>query len=712
MNPEKHSSRIATLRTEHLARNTMQERPVWDMDPRVMLDSLEASEDESSWAVRRGCLTHDLLATFRFHISEHDLMAGAPLNREELLCPEWDRAQKKLREKYGFVYTPGQTGHCELDMDRLYAMGIDGLCADLESRKAKAAGQEAETLESFLLAVKGFGRMLEHAGDTAEQKMAEAAPENRKRLQAIAESCHRVAHEPPASFLDALHLLWMSFVACKVGDSAALVGPGHLDRILLPFYEADLQAGRIDSDDALAMIENLYIHINNFVPPGLAVAVMVGGRDASGANVTNELSYLSLEALRRTKLVYPTVGICWHADTPKDLTRLGVDLIADGYSNVAFFGDETIQRGLQMYGVSPEESHYYINSTCVEITPSGSSNIWVASPYYPVCAYLRDEIEEEVREGRPAQNFDELMRNYRKRLSAKIAEGVAGINRNRKTRQQNGGKPFQSVLTKDCIERARDIDNGGARYNWAECSFVGLANLADALYVVREEVFEKQNISLEELWKMLEADFEGYEAERRRFANAYPKYGNDVGEVDHLVAGMVEVIREECAKHSIEPDDSPYVPGAFCWIQHERLGAACGATPDGRRSGFAFADGCGGAQGREMNGPTAAILSVTSWDSSPLIGGVALNMKFNKSLFTTAKSREQLEALMVTYLKRGGFEVQINMLDPDVLQRAKENPEAYQDLVVRIGGYTDYFTRLSPEMQAEVMQRTEYNSLS
>jgi len=161
----------------------------------------------------------------------------------------------------------------------------------------------------------------------------------------------------------------------------------------------------------------------------------------------------------------------------------------------------------------------------------------------------------------------------------------------------------------------------------------------------------------------------------------------------------------------MEPDGSPFVPGGFVWIMHERLGRETTATPDGRRRGTPFADGCGPAQGREKCGPTAAILSTTSWDHSPMIGGLAFNMKFSRSLFRAPEAVERLRDLILTFLRRGGFEVQVNTVDREVLKAARENPEAYRDLVVRIGGYTDYFTRLSPEMQEEVMMRTQYEGL-
>jgi formate C-acetyltransferase len=238
---------------------------------------------------------------------------------------------------------------------------------------------------------------------------------------------------------------------------------------------------------------------------------------------------------------------------------------------------------------------------------------------------------------------------------------------------------------------------------------VGLANLADGLFVLNQEIFEQKRLSMSQLHAILAADFNGFEPERQRFLNRYPKYGNDHLEVDRLVGETVDFIRTECSGYSMEPDDSPYVPGAFCWVMHEVLGRQCGATPDGRRAGFPFADGCGPAQGRERSGPTAAVLSTTSWCASDLIGGAAFNMKFARSLFSNPQSIQRLKDLVLTFLQRGGFETQVNVVDAEVLRQAQAHPEEFRDLVVRIGGYTDYFTRLTPEMQAEVILRTEYS---
>ena len=669
--------------------------------------------------IRRGMRTRDRLAALRFAVDEFDLLAGRPLfSLDPLPSSKGGKVpDAEYKEAETFLSRlgpePGQTGHCELDRSKAFELGLDALRASIDGETAKTKDEKRETYQAFSLALEGLSIMIAHAAETVEAAIPTASDARKTELRMIAESCRRIAREPPRSFMDALHLLWFIDMGVQLADNAGLAGPGHLDRTLFRFFENDLANDELTKDDALQLIEALYFHVNHTIPDGLAVPVMVGGRDAKGCDLTNELSYLCIEALRRTKLVYPTVGICWHDGTPRDLSALAVELIAKGYPTPAFFGDETIQRGLRLYGVPTQESCDYINSTCVEITPVGSSNVWVASPYFSTCQILLEEIDAQTAAGdKTVTSFDDFLSAYLNRLSDKIlVDGVIPQNSFRELRRQNGGKPLQSVFTNDCVMRGRDIDEGGARYNWVECSFVGLANLADSLVVIRQEVFERKSIDFKTLKKILAENYEGNEPLRLHFLNAHAKYGNADASVDSLVAAAAARIKQECAKHKMAPDETHFIPGSFCWVMHERLGSVCGATPDGRKAGFPFADGGGPAQGREKSGPTSAILSSTSWDHSPMIGGVAYNMKFNSSLFDSTESVRRLEDLLVTFLRRGGFEVQVNAVNHETLRKAKADPEQFRDLVVRIGGYTDYFTRLTPQMQDEVMMRSEFSSI-
>lgn len=432
------------------------------------------------------------------------------------------------------------------------------------------------------------------------------------------------------------------------------------------------------------------------LPEFAAKTLEVSLRDRAESNV---------EALKICRLTYPSVGICVNENTPHDLMQLATEIIAEGIPNPAFFNDGVIRRSMERYGVPASESGDYINSTCVEITPCGASAVYVASPYYNLCGILLDVLDREY------GSFAELFQAFRIKLAAKIQQGVEEQNMCRRERAAHMRRPLQSVFTRDCIERGKDIEEGGAKYNWVECSFVGLANLVDSLTVIRHEVFEKKSISLGELRRLCEADYAENESLRLKFLNQYPKYGQNSPDVDRLIPEVIDFISAECGRYRMLPDGSHYIPGTFCWEMHQRLGAETEATPDGRRAGFPFADGAGPAQGREKFGPTSAVHSVCSWSHESLLGGSAFNMKFGKDVLSAPEGREKLIALIKNFIREGGFQTQINVVDRETLVAADKNPDAYPDLVVRIGGYTDYFSRLSEGMRKEVLLRMQYEEI-
>jgi formate C-acetyltransferase len=405
--------------------------------------------------------------------------------------------------------------------------------------------------------------------------------------------------------------------------------------------------------------------------------------------------------------------------------RLGCRIIAQGLGSPAIFNDEVIARGLRDYGVSEEDSVSYINSTCVEITPIANSNVWVASPYYNCPGALlevladadSDSPKREVLGVRASDNgvgpktFEELVEAFKQKLSSHVREAVCRIDRTWRGREKRGGMPLQSCLTDDCLARGKDIDHGGARYNWVECSFVGLANLVDSLVALRQLVFEEKRFTLAEFHKLLRDNFEGHEALRQEILNRMPKYGNDDDRADELAVEMTKAFAEICASHRIGSEEHRYAPGLFCWVMHERLGKDTGATPDGRLAGVALADGAGPAQGRERFGPTGAIKSTTKWPHEPMLGGLVLNLKFSPSALEGDEALEKLRHLIESVMRLGGFEVQINVVNQQTLLDAQQHPEAHQDLLVRVAGYSDYFVHLNPNMQAEVIARTEFGEV-
>jgi formate C-acetyltransferase len=235
---------------------------------------------------------------------------------------------------------------------------------------------------------------------------------------------------------------------------------------------------------------------------------------------------------------------------------------------------------------------------------------------------------------------------------------------------------------------------------------VGLANLVDSLAAIEHLVYGPEAFPLRSFQDALRADYEGYEPLRQRIVNRLPRYGNDDDAADALAVEWADFLAATTEANVVGPH--PYVPGFFCWVVHEHFGAQTGATPDGRKAGFPLADGAGAAQGRERSGPTASVLSTTKWSHQKALGGLVHNVKLSRSALGTRQGLRALADLVETYLRRGGFEIQVNVVSAEMLRDAQENPENHADLLVRVAGYSDYFVHLNPNLQAEVIARTEH----
>jgi len=332
----------------------------------------------------------------------------------------------------------------------------------------------------------------------------------------------------------------------------------------------------------------------------------------------------------------------------------------------------------------------------------------VASRYTNLVQLLLDVLGIKKEGSVPAEFSDigQVKQAFYAKLKEKIKNDFIYFNTLMTERTRSFAQPLLSCFVNDCLARGRDTEWGGAKYNWIMPSFVGLANLADSLTIIDDLVFGSKRMSLSELADMLQKNFEGYENIRAYIQNRATRYGNDNEAADALVCELSQKIVEFCEGYE-NCRGGRLVPSLFCWIMHDMLGRDTMASPDGRCAGFPLGDGSGPAQGAEKNGPTASILSSTKWDHHKFIGGIAVNMKFSKKNFD-GESKEKMASLVKTFMQRGGFEFQINVIDKEILEKARENPEQYNDLVVRIGGYSDYFTRLSKSMQAEIIQRSEH----
>lgn len=640
------------------------------------------------------------------HVTDGELVVGELSGRlTDSQREEWENRYKKIAEERCRAAGGGQDSHMAVDFELLLSDGIEGIIRRIDGYLTDAAPDKREF---YLAARTCLEAVIVHANNYSEYLEELAIQETdscrKSELYRIASICRRVPAEPATSFYEAVqsvHFLCYALSFNPYRPCFQLFQLGHPDRYLYPYYKRDIESGAITDSEAQLLLDCLGMQINMRVPGGVSCGYMVGGRDEKGDVIANELTEMLMRVVGNVRLIYPAVGLCYTEDMPEKYLALACSLLLDGRSHPAIFNDDIITEGLMSYGVPEPEAHSYIHSACVEITPVASSNVWVASPYTNMAQLLLDTMDREY------SSFEEHLSVLFASLDRHIRDNSEAQNTIRRQRAENSINPLLSCFVNDCLARGLDIERGGARYNWIMPSFVGMGNLVDSLYVLKRLIYEEKRYTVRSFKEILDSDFVGYESLRSYILDAIPKYGNDIDEVDAYYGMIVDHIVAECKKYDDLHLGGRLIPSAFCWVKHELFGRATGATPDGRRAGFPLGDGSGPCQGREMCGPTASILSSTKWDHRALIGGVAVNMKFTRGSLG-AHSAEILESLVRTYIRRGGFEMQINVVDRDTLERARRSPEEYRDLIVRIGGYSDYFVRLSPEMQEEVILRTEH----
>ena len=639
-------------------------------------------------------------------IGEGELIVG---NRDFVVEPHIQTAWK---EKYSAIadagwIKEGQDSHMAVDYELLLSQGINGILRQIDGYLQSCDTEKRPFYLCCKRCLEGIIRYAENYSAKATALALECNDPCRKaELETIAQICKKVPAQPAETFYEAIqsvHFITHCLTINPLRLCSQQFQLGHPDRYLLPYYERDIQSGSLTDEFAQLLIDCLAIQINMRVPNGLSSGYMVGGRDSDGKIVANPLTKMCMQAIDDVRLVYPAVGLCWTEDMPEEYLQLACEILLKGHSHPAIFCDDVITKGLIRYGVPEAQARNYIHSTCVEITPVGASNAWVASPYSNLNEFLLNIMDREY------PSFEALLERYFQVLDQKIQDNFTSELANRRIRKEKSLNPLLSCFVNDCLSRGTDIEQGGARYNWIMPSFVGMGNLVDGLYAIEQLVFREKKLTLGQFKTILDSNYEGHEEFRAYILNELPKYGNDINAVDQLYQTIAQHIVNTCADLS---DQSIYsngqlIPSVFCWIMHEQIGRNTGATPDGRVAGFPMGDGSGPCQGREQKGPTASILSSTKWDHSPFIGGVAVNLKFAKSCLGPT-SQNTLVSLVKTFMQLGGFETQINIVDNEPLRKAQKNPENYRDLVVRIGGYSDYFVKLSPQMQEEVILRTAH----
>jgi pyruvate formate-lyase/glycerol dehydratase family glycyl radical enzyme len=629
-------------------------------------------------------------------------------------------------------------GHILPDVAGWLKNGIDGYRQQIEAARQTPAHQSADQpafYEAARITLDAAELYIKRYGDLARELIPQAESDQRRReLERIAAHCHWLARHPARDFYEALQAVWFLFVLLQIESNASSFSPGRFDQYMLPYLVADLAAGRLTLTEAQHLLESLWLKFNEIVllrssdsaryfagfPIGFNLAV--GGLTPQGEDATNFLSYMCLRAQADLGMTQPNLSLRIHAHSPQDFLMAAAAVIGQGSGMPQVFNDEVIIPAQMQRGVSREDALNYAIVGCVELSTPGKALGWSDAAMLNMTRILEltlfggQDPHTGQQIGLPTPPLDQLdsfaalETAYDQQLTHFIDLMVEGCNIVDGIHAEMLPSPFLSVVIQDCIGTGQDVTAGGAVYNFSGVQGVQVANVADSLAAVKQAVYDEAWVSTGDLLAALRQNFAGYPLLQKRLVNRVPKYGNDIDWVDELDRKWADRYCDLLEGYQ-NVRGGIYQPGFYTVSAHVPMGAHVGATPDGRLAGAPLADGgLSPVAGLDQAGPTAMLRSVSKPNLQLAANGTLLNMKFLPAFFEGHACLEKFVGLLRGFCALKIPHVQFNVVSAAMLRAAQSQPQAHRHLVVRVAGYSAYFTELDRDLQDEIIRRTEYGS--
>lgn len=573
-----------------------------------------------------------------------------------------------------------------------------------------------------------------HAGKLMELADQEINPVRKDELEKMAKVCTRVPAGAPQSFHEALQYYWFVHLGVitelNPWDS---FNPGRLDQHLYPFYQDELKKGSLTKDSASELLQCFWVKFNNHpAPPKIGITALesntytdfslinVGGLKENGSDATNELSYMILDVIEEMRILQPSSMLQISKKNPEKLLQRAIKVVKTGFGQPSIFNTDAIIQELVRQGKSIEDARNGGASGCVESGAFGTEAYFLTG-YFNLTKILEITLNGGIdpRTGKQIglktdnpvnfKIFNDLLEAYKQQLNHFINIKIQGNNIIERIYANYLPAPFLSILIDDCITRGIDYNAGGARYNTSYIQGVGLGSLTDSLTSIKYNVFDQKNLSMLQLIDTLKLDFKAKEELQHMFIYQTPKFGNDDDYADDQAIKIFEMFYDSV-------NGRPTARGGTFRINmlpttsHVYFGSVIGATPDGRNANQPLSEGISPVQGADKKGPTSVVRSAAKIDHIKT-GGTLLNQKFSPQFFSDDSSIARVGNLVRSYFRMDGHHIQFNVVNAETLKNAKKRPEKYQDLIVRVAGYSDYFNDLGEDLQNEIIRRTEHEDV-
>ncbi len=601
--------------------------------------------------------------------------------------------------------------HATADYDKVLRVGIKGIVAEIDAALDKFV--DDEQIE-FLKALKRVAETLIMWARKCSQRASEAAsktenPEYKRNLIELSESLKRVPENPPATFYEAVLTIYICFSADP--DSV-----GMLDRYLSPFYFKDLSAGAITRENAIEYLQELFLMLQsctdknskNFTRGGES-HFCIRGYLPDGEDGFNDLSRLIVESLIELPTYIPQITVRWTSKTSRETFRFCMDCERkDTFGRIAFQNDEKrLKCFTGICGFPFEKAVGYTTVGCNEpafvgaVTGSNSKINFLKS-----VETLFFKMSDEVIS---AGSFDEFYALFTNVMSADMDRACAYDDKFNIERSKDINY-LSSLLFQGCVEKARSLTQGSADYVIASPMLLGITNVIDSLIVVKQFVYDEKSVPMRTLVSALQSDWQGYEDLRRTILRRGDFFGNDT-DLSNSVAQRVYRSLYEYYKDKKNIFGYHFLVGDLLGYNehHKWFGSKTKATPDGRAAGDIIKFGLGQSEGRDRHGLTAYLNSVAKVDPFAIAcGSTVTNVSLDEKLITDDENFEKTVNIFETYFRLGGVHFQLTYVKKEDLIKARVTPEQYGNLRVRVSGFSDYFVNLPPDIQEDVIRRTEH----
>ncbi|MBU1672052.1 MAG: hypothetical protein KKF41_08150 [Actinobacteria bacterium] len=648
---------------------------------------------------------------------------------------KWLKGIEKLNS-HGMGNAGATPGHLIPDYPRALETGLKGLVEYFESLKADAAGrQQEDLLRALIITCEAVRVLAGRYADEAERLASECEDEaRREELTEIARACRKVPWEPPETFAEALQALWFIHMLVMVQESYPGPGlsPGRIDQYLYPYYRDDIEAGRLTREQAKELLDCFWIKPNyaydflyrvgrnRGITSGYGQLITVGGHGPAGEDVSNDLTWLVLEVIEEMNLLEPKPNVRLHRSTPDELLKRVSEMVAGAQGSPFLLNfDERSEEALRWQGLPEEDLWDYAPVGCLENTLQGNDRSGTVDVNVNLAKAVEltlfdgkdlqtgDRLGPRTGDPRKFETWEEFKTAFETQLKALLDTFIDFYDFSDSIRARFEPTPYLSALVRGCAESGRDVTNAGPEHNYVTVEGVAFATAADSIAAIKKLVYEERLVSMDELVKAIEANYEGYEKMRQTLINKAPKYGNDDDEADAIARYLSRFWTEEVFKRST-PTGRRYRGGYLSWNYWIAYAPTTAATPDGRKRGTFLSNGLCPVDGTDRQGPTAVALSVGKLGLETVPNGDSHTITFNPTLLKGSERVDKLASYLRAYGEKGGTALQINVLDAETLRKAQEKPEDYKNLLVRVTGYNAYFVMLGREIQDEIIARESH----